>query len=483
MNFILSMRSVFTIIILSVLSVGATIAQDQKEWTLQECVKVALENNLRVKRSVYNVESSGINLLQSKAAFLPTLNANGAYGKNYGRSVNPVTNLFINSTINAINVSANSSLTLFNGLRIQNTFRQSQKDYSAAGQDLEKAKNDVIINVVTLYTNVIFNKELFETAKYQLNSSQQQLERIVKQVNAGSLAKTNELNQEAQVATNEVNLINQENALNLSLLQLKQAMQIPSSTTLEVVIPDLQMEDLVIDQSAQEIYQIALAEMPEIKSAVLKVESAQLALKASKGNLYPRVSLSGSATSNYSSASDRARLAPDGGTVDQQIGFVQGTSTPVLAPVPTTTVIAENYGEKDQLKDNVFRSLSLGVSIPLFNGLQTRSSVQRAVISREIASISQQETENTLRQSIETAYNDAIAASKSYGASLKQVNAREEAYRMTKQRFENGAANFVEYQISENDLFQAKSDLSRAKYNFIFKKKVLDFYQGKPLQY
>ncbi len=482
MNFIQSMRRIFIIIILGVIS-GSSFAQDQKEWTLQECVKVALENNLRVKRSVYNVESFGINLLQSKAAFLPSLNANGSYGKNYGRSVNPVTNLFVNSTINAINVSANSSLTLFNGLRIQNTFRQNQKDYSAAGQDLEKAKNDVIINVVTLYTNVIFNKELFETAKYQLNSSQQQLERIVKQVNAGSLAKTNELNQEAQVATNEVNLINQENGLNLSLLQLKQAMQIPSSTTLEIVVPDIRMEDLIIDQSAQEIYQIALAEMPEIKSAVLKVESAQLALKASKGSLYPRLSLNGSATSNYSSASDRARQALDGGTTTQQIGYVQGSNSPVLTTIPSTTVISDSYGEKDQLKDNVFKSLSLGVSIPLFNGLQTRSSVQRAVISKEIANISHQETENTLRQSIETAYNDAIAGSKSYGASLKQVNAREEAYRMTKQRFENGAANFVEYQISENDLFQAKSDLSRAKYNFIFKKKVLDFYQGKPIQY
>ena len=469
--------------ILGIVIMGTTMAQDQKEWTLQECVKVALENNLRIKRSVYNVENSQINLLQSKAAFLPSFNASGAYGKNYGRSVNPVTNLFVNSNINSINVSGNSALTLFNGMRIQNTLRQNQRDYSAAGQDLEKAKNDVIINVVTLYTNVIFNKELFETAKYQLNSSQQQLDRLKKQVAAGSLAMTNQLNQEAQVATNEVNLINQENALNFSALQLKQAMQLPSSTPLDVVIPEIQMEDLVIDQTAQEVYQIALQEMPEIKSAVLKVESAQFALKASKGNLYPRLSLNGTITSNYSSASDRARVALDGGTAPEQIGYVQGTNSPVFRDVQTFSVISQNYGEKDQLKDNVFRAVSLGVTIPLFNGLQTRSTMQRAIISKEIASISQQETENTLRQSIETAFNDAVAASKSYGASLKQVSAREEAYRMTKQRFESGAANFVEYQISENDLFQSKSDLSRAKYNFIFKKKILDFYQGKSMEY
>ena len=134
-----------------------------------------------------------------------------------------------------------------------------------------------------------------------------------------------------------------------------------------------------------------------------------------------------------------------------------------------------------QLSDNIFKTFNLQLSVPLFNGLQTRAAVQRAVVNKKLAEVSRQESENTLRQSIETAYNDALAASKSYAASVKQVNARNEAYRMTKQRFEIGASNYVEYRISENDLFQAKSDLARAKYNFIFRKKLLDFYQGKSI--
>jgi outer membrane protein len=138
---------------------------------------------------------------------------------------------------------------------------------------------------------------------------------------------------------------------------------------------------------------------------------------------------------------------------------------------------------KDQLNNNLFKSVGLSLNIPIFNGLQSRSAVQRAAVSKEVASITRQETENTLRQNIETAYNDALAASKTYSASLKQVQAREEAYRMTKQRFEIGAANYVEYRISENDLFQSKSDLARAKYNFIFRKKLLDFYQGKTIEF
>lgn len=453
--------------------------------TLQECIKIAIDNNLNVRRGLYNVETFKVNLLQSKMAFLPTANVGSSYGQNYGRALNPVTNLFINRDNTTINIQGTSSLSLFNGLRIQNTFRQSQKDFSASEKDLEKAKNDVIIRIVTLYVNVIFNQELYANSNFQLNSSQQQLERIRKQVEAGGLPLGDQLNQEATVATNEVNLINQENALNLSLLQLKQAMQLPGGTPLQVEIPEIQPEDLILEDNPEQIYAIAIETMPEVKSAQLKVESADLALKANKGNLYPRLSLNGSIASNYSSASDNARFAPDGtfSLTSSPIGRVTATGDDVFGFQPNSSLISEGYGRRDQLQDNVFKSISLSLSIPLFNGLQNRTNVQRAAINREIADITQQETKNALRQTIETAYNDALAAAKSYSASLKQVKAREEAYRMSKQRFESGAINSFEFQISENELFQSKSDLSRAKYDFIFKKKILDFYQGKPIDY
>lgn len=478
--------TIWLLVFITVLSASAQSENPEKEWTLKECVKVALDNNLNVRRGLYNVESFKVGLFQSKMAFLPSLNAGSSYGQNFGRALNPVTNLYINRNSTAINVQATSSLTLFNGLRLQNSFRQSQREYQASEQDLEKAKNDVIINVVTLYVNVIFNQELYENANYQLNSSEQQLERIKKQVAAGGLPKGDELNQEAQVATNEVNLVNQENALNFSFLQLKQAMQLPGSTPMKVQVPDLQLEDLILEDSPEVAYEIALNNMPEIKSALLKVESAELALKASKGGLYPRLSLNGSAASNYSSASDVPRTTVTGvvpSTTPVGLVNVQGNSYNVFGFEPVTSVISEGYGTSDQLKDNLFKQVNLSLSIPIFNGWQNRSNVQRAAISKEMADITVQETKNGLRQTIETAYNDALAASKSYSSSLRQVNAREEAYRMSQQRFELGAINYFEYQISENDLFRAKSDLARAKYNFIFKKKVLDFYQGKPIDY
>jgi outer membrane protein len=462
-----------------------------KVWTLKECVDYALANNLDVQRGQYGVESAEINYTQAKMAMVPTLNASVSNGYNWGRSINPVTNTFVTEQITSISPGANSSVTLFNGMRIQSTIKQNSNDYKASERDLEKAKNDVSLNVVNLYINVIFNKELLEVAKFQLSSSQQQLERTRKQVAAGALPRSNELNLDAQVASNELNVVNGENALNLSLLQLKQALQLPASEAMDVETPAINIEDLILDQSSQQIFEIAKETMPEVKSAQLKVRSSFYALKASKGNLFPRLSLNGSINSNYSSANDRPRFVEDPNadpvrsTDPLPLVFFDPTGTTQIPAVayqmsrPGTVI--SSYGYSDQLQDNIFRSVSLSLSIPLFNGLQAKSAVKRSMINQHLAEISAKQVNQTLRQNVETAYNDALAASKSYNATLRQVQSREEAFRMTQQRYDIGAANYVEYQVAENDLFQAKSDLTRAKYNFIFRKKLLDFYQGKPL--
>ena len=460
-------------------------AQDTVRYTLKECVDIAYQNNLRIKRSIYAIESSNINLTQAKAAFLPTLNLSGSSSNNYGRAVNPVTNQFVDRNSGALGVNGQANLTLFNGLRIQNTYKQSKMDVEAANEDLQKTKNDIALSVINNFINVIFNQELLSNSRYQLNSSKQQLDRIKRQVAAGALPKANELNQDAQVANNEVSYINQENALNLSILQLKQAMQVVASAPIKVVIPELSPEDLMLYKNAEAIYQIATKSMPELKSANIRVESASLALKASKGNFYPRLTLSYGAQSNYSSLNNGPRFQSDGTLALSPTQYVVGGAggQAVFGYTPNLVQTSEKYTQFDQLNDNLFRALTFSLNIPIFNGLQTRTSVQRSVVNKEIAAITVKETENTLRQSIETAFNDALSASKTYNSTLKQVSAQEEAYRMNKQRFENGASPYVEYQVSENDFFRSKSDLARAKYNFIFRKKLLDFYEGKPLEF
>lgn len=482
--------SIFSLASVTAWAQEAPIPSTDTPWTLKQCIDYALANNLTVQRSTYNVETNEVNYTQSKMNLIPNLNANLQYGYNWGRSVNPVTNQFTTQEINYLSPGISSSVTIFNGLRIQNIIKQSSRDYQASLEDLQKAKNDLTLNIASLFVNIIFAKEQLENAKFQLSSSQQQLDRTKKQVEAGALPKSNELNLDAQVATNELNVITRENALTLALLQLKQALQLPASTPLDVEEPDYNVEDLILDQDRDQIYQIARSTLPEIRSANLKMQSAEYGVKAARGNLYPRLSLNGSVNSNYSSASDRPHFVSDGGDpaiTYPQIGVVGGPGgTPVYSYepvlVPSGTIV-EGYGRREQLEDNIFRQVSLGLTIPIFNAFQSRAAYQRSVINRQLAVIAAKEIDNTLRQNVETAYNEALAASKTYNSSLRQVNAREEAYRMTKLRFDAGAVPYVEYQVAENDLYQAKSDLVRAKYDFILKKKVLDFYQGKPIEY
>ena len=337
--------------------------------------------------------------------------------------------------------------------------------------------------VVTYYTNVIFNKELFENAKSQLESTTSQMERTEKQVNAGALPRSSLLDLQSQVASSELNVINAENNVNFSVLQLKQVMQIPAFQPLEIEIPEIELnESDLADLNPQRVYEIALATMPEVKSADKNVESALRSVKVNQGSYYPRLFLSAGLSTNYSSiAADRGLLELTGNTEINDVGFVQSSGEPVVNIEPE--FIFAPYSTSRQLENNFGQSLSLGVSIPIFNNLQVNSNVQRAKIVKDQADILAEQTRQTLRQTIERAYNDVYSSGKAYQSSVKKVEATEESFRAMKQRYDNGAANATDYELAENNLFQAKSDLLRAKYDYIFKLKILDFYQGKPIDF
>lgn len=459
----------------------AQIDTTARKWTLCEIIDYAIAHNLTVKRSEYAVETGEVNALQAKAALLPTLNGNASYGYNWGRTIDPGSNSFTENRVKSINMNLSSSLLLWNGFRLFYNVKQTDTELEALSEDLIKSRNDVILSVITLYINVVFNKELYNVAKLQLRSTEEQLLRTRKLAEAGSVPQANVLNLEAQFATNELNLIQRENAVNLTLLQLKQALQLPAATPLDVELPqiDLNAND-VVNKTPEEIYEIATSSMPEIKAARLRRKGALFALRSTQGNFYPRFSMSGSISTIYS---DQRKQVDLNGPIrlgdPQQIGYVDGSLTPVYTQQVIPTLYTPSY--YSQFESNLGKSLGFNLQIPIFNGLSTRSAVQRAKISRNLAEISLTENENRLRQTVETAYNDAVSAIKTYNSAQKQVRARDEAYRMTKIRLDNGAVNYVEYQVAENDLFQAQSDLLRAKYDFIFRKKVLDFYQGLPL--
>ena len=453
-------------------------AQSVRVLDLQQCIEIALENNLSVKRGALSLEGARIDKTLARGNQLPNLNLNGNYGYNWGRSIDPTTNQFINQQITRGGVSGSSNVVLFNGFRLLNSVKQSQVNIESSTFDLEKIKNDVTINIVTFYLNVIFNRELLENADFQLNSAQEQLERTKKLVASGALPLTNELELTSQVATNEVNLINAQNNLDLALLTLKQAMLLPASEPIEIIVPDITPDTRDgIGYSSQEVFDAAMTEMPEIQSAKLGLESAQLGIRIARATGMPSLNLGGSFSTNYSDAFSRSVLT--GSTfVDQDIIF---NGQPATISVEQPTFAREEVPFNTQIDQNLSRSLGISLSIPVFNRFSTYASVQRANIALQQAEITVKERENTLRQQIESAYNDAQAAAKTYEANQKQVNALEETFRAVENQYNLGAANFTDYQVASNNLFRAKSDFVRAKYDYVFKLKILEFYKGNPL--
>ena len=488
----------FKLLIVTMIILGWSFANGQRLegniWTLQECVDYAIENNLTIARDRLSVQNSEVTLQQNKAGIYPTLNAGAGTGFNWGRSIDPTTNDFITQRIGTTGFSANSSVILFNRFNLQNRVRQSKVDLEASKRDLEKTRNDILFGVISLYTSVIFNKELLENAKSQLNSIVQQVDRTQKQVNAGALPKSNLLNLLSQQATIELNIVNAENNLNFVLLQLKQLLQIPATDPFDIEIPEIDVETTpIIDITAQEVYQLAVQSLPEVKSADLGVESSLLGMEISKAGFFPMLRLNAGMGTNYSDArtsltlsdgtSNPIDLDNDGINDTQSIGFVQGTNQTVLTEIRVPNFTTREFDFSTQLDENLTQNIGLNLSIPIFNGLQARSNLQRSIITNKQAEITAEQVRNTLRQNIENAYNDVYAASKSYAQSLVQVEALEESFRITEQRYNLNAVSFVDYQVASDNLFQASSDLLRAKYDYIFKQKILDFYQGKTLSF
>jgi len=462
----------------------ATQAQEKRILSLEECIAIAVENNLSVQRSQLNLSTARVNYENAKGQRYPTLNANGNFGYNWGRGIDPTTNQFTTQRINFNGLSANSSLPLIQGLQTTNNIRQNKLDVEASELDVKKASNDISLSISLTYLNVIFNKELLENARFQLESGEQQLDRTRKLVQSGALPVSNELQLISQVATNEVNLITAENNLDLALLSLKQALLLPSNDDIDIVIPEIEIDQAEIEEtSVSDIYNAALDNQPEIESADKRVQSANLGLAVSKGSMFPSLNLNGGVNTNYSDAFrtfDVTNITPTGFT---PTAFQTASGEAIVEQDFDVELEGTTVPFSDQYSDNLSKSLSVGLFVPIFNGFNTRSSIQRSKINVQQAEISAVEQRNTLYQSIESAYRNAIAAAKTHSASQRQVEALEETFRAIENQYNLGAANFTDYQVASNNLFQAKSDLSRAKYDFVFKQKVLDFYQGKPLTF
>jgi outer membrane protein len=368
-------------------------------------------------------------------------------------------------------------MTLFSGLRKINTLKQDQLELMASQYDLDFMMDDISIAVAGYYLDILFNQELHEVAKEQLNVTMQQVNRMEKMVAAGTLARGELLNLEAQAATEELNVVETNNRLQLSYLSLMQLIDYPVSADFRIEEPELKpIEAPSITITSDDIYNIASQNRPEIKSAELRVESAEKGVALARSYLSPILSFSGTWATGYSGAQTLG-LDPFDETIP--IGFTESGET-VFTEIENYETI-ETVPWDTQIKDNNNRSVGFTLQIPIFNGWQARTAINQAKIAMEEADYNLQQTKLDLNKKIQQAYLDAVSALNNYNAADKKIEAQREAFKYAEEKFEVGLMNTVEYNETKKELTKAESELLQAKYNYIFTTTVLDFYMGRPL--
>ncbi len=449
-------------------------------WSIDDCITYAMENNIQIKQTVLNTQYSENLLKQSKLGQIPNLNGSLGYNYSWGRALDETTYRYSNnSQINSINVGISTSVNLFNGLQVRNTIQQNELNLMSSYADVEKIKNDISLNIAAAYLAILFNKELLAVTQNQLVITEQQVSRTRKMVDAGKLAEGSFLEIQAQYAGEELNLVNAENQLAISLLNLQQTLDLPVDTAFDVYIPQLDDPDEnPIVMSAIEVYQIAEQEMPQIRGAQYSLESSEKQLSVAKGSRSPQLYLSGNYNTGYSDVRQQITgLTP----ITPIIGNTSPdfTGTNVYGQINDPTLGA--YPFVDQMVDNRAAGVGLGLSVPIFNGWQVNTSIANARIALESSQLELQSKKLMLYASIQQAHADAFAALKKFRASEQALVSMAESFKYTEKKFEVGLVNTVDYNTSKNQLTSTQSDLLQAKYDFIFRVKILNFYRGEPI--
>ncbi|PLW92398.1 MAG: hypothetical protein C0592_10990 [Marinilabiliales bacterium] len=466
----------FLVIFLSLFKVYS-----QKEWTLEECINYARENNLTIRLQQLNVDMAKLSLTQSKAALLPGVNASATHSYNYGQTVDRFTNQFVNDRVQSNNFYVSGNVTVFNGFILLNSWKQKMIDLQASQFDAEQIEDDISLNIASAYLQILYNMEMVDNAMRQLEVTKLQVERTTMLYEAGSVSKGDLLSMEAQLASEEATLISAQNQLDLSYLTLAQMLYLEDVNSFHIAVPEIALSDsnLMTLESPDNIYNYALNNQPEIKASELRVESAQKSLQIARGARYPSLTLSGSWGTGYSSGSQSI----SGFNIDgiDTIGYTSESPTE-LVYTPAYSYEYEVTPFADQIRDNVNKTVGLNLTIPLFNGLSTHTNIQLAKISLETAQINFEQSKLNLRQTIQQAHADAMAAFKNYLAAAKQVSALREAFIYMEERYNVGMATPVEYSDSKNRLIEAESQLLQSKYEYVFRTRILDFYLGKEIK-
>lgn len=411
-------------------------------WTLKECIDHALEHNIRIRQTANETEMSRIEAHTARWSRLPDLNGSAGQNWSWGRSASPVDNSYRDINSANTNLGLSTSVPLFTGLRIPNGQALAKLNLKASIEDLRKAKEDVAINVTSAYLQVLFNHELSQVAQRQVELSREQLARIRSLLEAGKAAPPDVAEAQARTAQDEAAAVQADNTYRLSLLELSQLLELPTPEGFVLAAPAGEPSFGTLTPP-DEIYAQALAYKPGIKAAEYRLEGSKHSLRMARSQLFPQLSFNAGLGSNYYTVNGRSE---------------------------------NSFG--NQLKNNLNKYIGFHLSVPLFDRFATRNRIRAERVRQTNLGLQLEETRKGLYKEIQQAWYNALAAESKYDSSAAAVQASEEAFRLLQEKLENGKATFIEYNEAKLNLAKVQSDRLQAKYDYIFRTKILDFYKG-----
>lgn len=465
-----------TCVCVVLLTIFACANGQKKAWTLEQCIDTGIQRNITLKQGEVNTDINAINLAQAKDNRYPSLDITDVPGFNFGKTAD-ATGGYIPLNTSSNSFALTGSITLYSGMQYQNTIRQNNYIYQAGIEGVEVTKNNLSLNILTGYMQVLADYEGVEIAESQIKTDETQVEQTRIYVMAGKYPELNLLQIQSQLATDKLAKVNAENQLILAKVNLMQQMNIPIDYTFEVARP-VNVDSLLTLTvlTTDYIYNTAAGFLPQIKNAELTTRATQSGLKIAQALYYPKLTMSGNIKSSANSLAytENYELA--------NIGYVEGNpgeQVVGLGEQPGYTNNSTNLW--NQFNDNFNQFIGLNLTIPLFTNFTAKHSVSIAKLNLQNAQLNEESVRITLRQAIEQAYTNLLAVAEQYKASKEALQSEARTFSDMENKYKVGLENATDYLIEESNYTKAQQNMTQAKYNYLLQVKLVDFYLGKSI--
>jgi len=445
--------------------------------TLQGCLDIAMANNLPVKQSELLEQNARLNFSQAKNDRLPNVTADVNYGINNGRSIDPFTNAYNNQQLSSSNAGLTASVPVFKGFQNQHSIQQASFTYQATKMELQQEKDNLTLNVILSFLQMMNDEDVLALTKKQIAVTEKQVERLDILNKEGAIAPAVFYDMKGQYASDQLAVINAAKSLEQSKLSLSQYMNVPYSKEMQIDREGFDMTIAMYEGTADQIYTTALEKLAMVKAADLRTKAAGKAVKVAGAAFYPTLSLFGQLGTNYSSAAKKSIFAGVTDVVTSDYVVVSGSNSPVISKQSNYNSQKINFF--NQYNSNLNTYVGVSLQVPLFSAFKTKTNVKLARLEEKRNSYVAENTRTQLRQAIEQAHLNMTTAFDKYKILSEQVLSFGESFRGAEIRFNLGAINSVEYLIVKNNLDRTNINLTIARYEYLLRTKVLDFYQGK----